>query len=91
MSTQSTGGAPAAEQKGSGLGAGAVASLLGVGVIALFILQNRQEVPVNFLIWHFTWPLWLYGLIMAVFGAIVWFGMGVMRRRSRRKARREKR
>jgi uncharacterized integral membrane protein len=35
-----------------------------------------------------TWPLWLVILISALLGALIWFGLGVMRRRSRRKARR---
>ncbi len=77
----------ATESKG-GLGAGAIATITGVGVLLVVILQNREEVTFNFLFWDFTWPLWLYTVVVALFGALVWFGLGVMRRRRRRKARR---
>ena len=80
----------ATEAKG-GLGAGAIATIGGLGVLLVFILQNTQDVEFTFLLWSFTWPLWLYTIIVAVFGAIVWVGLGVMRRRRRRKARRDAR
>jgi hypothetical protein len=56
-----------------------------------FIIQNRQDVKLDFLWWSFTWPLWIYTIVSALFGALVWFGVGVMRRRRRRKERRENR
>ena len=80
----------ATEAKG-GLGAGAIATIGGLGVLLVFILQNTEAVEFTFLFWSFTWPMWLYTIIVAVFGAIVWFGLGVMRRRRRRKARRDAR
>ncbi len=80
----------ATESKG-GLGAGAIATIGGLGVLLIFILQNTENIEFKFLFWGFTWPLWLYTIIVAVFGAIVWFGLGVMRRRRRRKARRDAR
>lgn len=70
------------------LGGGAIATLVGVGLLVVVIIQNRQRVRVEFLFWNFTWPLWLFALAMAVVGAFVWFGLGVMRRHRRRKARR---
>jgi uncharacterized integral membrane protein len=73
----------------SGIGAGTIATMTGVGVLLVFILQNRQSVTLQFLVWDFTWPVWLYTIVVAVFGAMVWFGLGVMRRRRRRKARRD--
>ncbi|MGB7980019.1 MAG: LapA family protein [Candidatus Nanopelagicales bacterium] len=72
-----------------GMGAGAIASLTGLGVLLIFVLQNTQQVDFTFLFWSFTWPLWLYTIIVALFGAIVWFGLGVMRRHRRRKNRRD--
>ncbi len=77
----------ATEPKG-GIGAGAIATIGGLGVLAIFILQNRQSVTLEFLFWDFTWPVWLYTIVVALVGALVWFGLGVMRRRRRRKARR---
>jgi uncharacterized integral membrane protein len=72
-----------------GLGAGAIASLTGVGLLLIFMLQNTQSVRLDFLFWGFTWPLWLLTLASALLGALVWFGLGVMRRHRRRKERRE--
>lgn len=82
---------PGTQESSSGLGAGAIASLVGVGLLALLMLQNTMKVPIHFLFWTFTWSLWMYGLVMALVGALTWFGLGVMRRRSRRKERRANR
>ena len=60
----------------------------GVGLLVVFMLQNRDKIPVHFLFWDFTWPLWLLIIVSAVFGALIWFGLGVMRRHRRRKERR---
>jgi uncharacterized integral membrane protein len=66
-----------------------IASLSGVAVLAIVILQNRVDVTFKFLWLTFTWPLWIYTIVVAVFGALVWLGLGVMRRHRRRKARRD--
>jgi uncharacterized integral membrane protein len=55
------------------------------------MIQNTEDVTLHFLVWNFTWPLWLFTLATAVFGAMVWFGLGVLRRHRRRKASREDR
>ncbi len=73
------------------LGGGAIASLTGLVVLVILIIQNRQDVRFHFLTVSFIWPLWLYTIVMAVLGALVWFGLGVMRRHRRRKERRENR
>ena len=52
------------------------------------MIQNRDGVKLDFLFWSFTWPLWLLCLVMAVIGAFVWFGLGVIRRHRRRQERR---
>jgi uncharacterized integral membrane protein len=78
----------AGKQGGNKLGGGAIASITGVGVLAIFIVQNTEDVRFDFLWLNFTWPLWLYTIVVAVFGALVWFGLGVMRRHRRRKERR---
>lgn len=70
---------------------GAIASLSGVGLLAVFMLQNTADTTVNFLWLEFTWPLWLLILVSAAFGALVWLGLGVLRRHRRRKARRQDR
>ena len=73
------------------LGAGAIATVAGGAALIIFVLQNRQDVAFDFLWFSFTWPLWLYTIMTAVFGALVWLGLGVMRRHRRRKERREER
>lgn len=73
------------------LSGGAIASLIGLAVLIIFVVQNREDVKVHFLAWGFTWPLWIYTIVIALFGALVWFGLGVIRRRRRRKQRRETR
>jgi uncharacterized integral membrane protein len=75
----------------AGLSTGAIASLIGGGLLLIFIIQNTAKVRLHFLVWYFSWPLWLYTLVTAVFGALVWIGLGVMRRHRRRKERREER
>lgn len=80
-----------AQDGGRKLGGGAIASLTGVGVLLIFIIQNTEDVHFDFLFLDFTWPLWLYTIVTALFGALVWFGLGVMRRHARRKERREDR
>jgi uncharacterized integral membrane protein len=73
------------------LSSGVIASLTGVGLLVIFMIQNTQPVTLQFLFWSFTWPLWLFTLAMALVGGLVWLGLGVVRRHRRRKARREDR
>jgi uncharacterized integral membrane protein len=82
---------PAGQSSGSKLSGGAIASLGGVAVLVVFIVQNTEDVRFDFLWLNFTWPLWLYTIVVALVGALVWFGLGVMRRHRRRKERREDR
>jgi uncharacterized integral membrane protein len=70
------------------LSGGAIASFGGVGLLLVFIVQNTEKVRLHFLVFTFTWPLWLYTIVTAVFGAFVWLGLGIMRRHRRRKERR---
>jgi len=73
------------------LSGGAIASIVGVALLVIFMIQNRARAHLHFLAWAFTMPLWLLTLLSALLGAIVWFGLGVMRRHRRRKERREAR
>ena len=70
------------------LSGGAIASISGLALLAIFIVQNTEDVKLDFLFWSFTWPLWLLTIVSAVLGALVWFGLGVMRRHQRRRERR---
>jgi uncharacterized integral membrane protein len=93
MVQQSPGGSASGVADGQNLrlGGGVIASLTGLGLLAIFMIQNTERITLQFLFWSFTWPLWLLALVMALVGALVWFGLGVMRRHRRRKARREAR
>ena len=73
------------------LSAGAIASLSGLAVLLIFIIQNTQDIEVRFLFLHFSMPLWVYTIITAFFGALVWLGIGVIRRHRRRVERRQAR
>jgi uncharacterized integral membrane protein len=75
----------------SGIGGGAIATIVGVALLVIFIVQNTEKIRLHFLVWHFTWSLWLYTIVIAVFGALVWLGLGVMRRHRRRQRRRQER
>ena len=77
--------------EGRRLGGGAIASLSGLGLLVIFMIQNTQRVRLDFLFWGFVWPLWLLALASALLGALVWFGLGVMRRHRRRVERRQAR
>jgi uncharacterized integral membrane protein len=81
----------AAERKGLRLSGGAIASLSGGAALLIFMIQNTDDVTVQFLFWSFTCPLWLLILVAALVGGLVWFGLGVLRRHRRRVARREDR
>jgi uncharacterized integral membrane protein len=85
------GARPVDERRGPRLGGGAIASLSGVAALVIFMIQNTSDVTVEFLFWDFTWPVWLLVLVAALLGALIWFGLGVLRRHRRRKARREDR
>ena len=77
--------------EGRRLGGGAIASLVGVGLLLVFMIQNTENIRLKFLVWSFTWPLWFLTLASALLGALVWFGLGVMRRHRRRRDRRQDR
>jgi uncharacterized integral membrane protein len=70
------------------LSGGAIATLTGSSLLLVFMVQNTHDVTLKFLVWSFTWPMWLFTLVDATLGAILWIGLGVMRRHRRRVARR---
>jgi uncharacterized integral membrane protein len=79
----------AADGHGGGrVSGGVIATLVGVGLLLVFMIQNTAPVTLHFLFWDWSWPLWLFTLVTALLGALVWFGLGVLRRHRRRVARR---
>ena len=80
-----------ATKGGGGLGAGAISTIVGLALLLIFVIQNTEKVVFKFLMFSFEWPLWLYTIVVALIGALIWFGLGVMRRHRRRKERRAER
>lgn len=78
-------------KSGRQLSGGAIASLTGGALLVVFMAQNTDDVRLDFLVWGFTWPVWLLTLVSAVVGAVIWIGLGVIRRHRRRKERRQDR
>ena len=91
MVQQSSGGSGAVQEQKLRLSGGVIATLIGAGLLVTFMIQNTDRITLHFLFWSFTWPLWLFTFLMALVGALVWFGIGVMRRHRRRNARRDDR
>jgi uncharacterized integral membrane protein len=73
------------------LSAGTIATIGGGALLVIFMAQNTDEVNLQFLFWDFDWPLWLVVLLSATVGALVWLGLGILRRHRRRVERREAR
>jgi uncharacterized integral membrane protein len=73
------------------LGGRAIAALVGLAVLVIFIIQNTEVIQFRFLFLRFSWPLWLYTIVTALVGALIWFGLGVFRRHRRRVERRQDR
>ena len=78
------------QAEGRRLGGGAIASLTGVGLLVIFMLQNTESVRLDFLFWSFTWPLGSSPWPLRCSGRS-WSGIGVLRRHRRRKERRQDR
>ena len=74
MVQQSPGQSPSGAPEGQRLGGGAIATLTGVGLLIVFMIQNTEDVTLDFLFWSFTWPLWLFTFVIAVVGR--WCGSG---------------
>jgi uncharacterized integral membrane protein len=71
------------------LSGGTIAGIAGVALLVIFMLQNTDRVTLTLFVWDFSWPVWLLVALSAAVGALVWFGLGVRRRRRRRHERRE--
>ncbi len=66
------------------LGAGAIATIVGLALLIVFMVQNTERVAVSFLLWDLDSPVWLMVLSAALLGAIVLYGLGVVRRHRQR-------
>ena len=70
---------------------GLIATIGGGLLLVIFMAQNTEKVTFEFLTFEFTWPLWAMILLFAGIGALVWLGVGVLRRHRRRADRRDSR
>jgi uncharacterized integral membrane protein len=91
MSTQPPGEVRGPAERRRRLSGGAIASGLGIAALVTFMVQNTDDVRVDFLTWDFTLSVWLLTLTSAIVGAVIWIGLGVLRRHRRRKERRQDR
>jgi len=56
-----------------------------IAVIVVFVFQNLEPVKVEFLVFSFTFPLWLVALIFLALGVVLgWIWRWISRRRKRR-------
>ncbi|WP_051143987.1 lipopolysaccharide assembly protein LapA domain-containing protein [Modestobacter italicus] len=90
-STPASAGVPGAAADRARLSGGLIATLSGAGLLLVFMLQNTEPVTLTLFFWEFSWPLWLFTLVVASLGAVVWIGLGILRRHRRRVARRDAR
>jgi uncharacterized integral membrane protein len=79
MVRKSSGESATPEADGRRLGGGAIASLIGVGLLLIFMIQNTESVQLDFLVWSFTWPLWLLTMALRTMALRGSRGVGVVR------------
>jgi uncharacterized integral membrane protein len=65
--------------------AGLIIAGLIVIAVAIFVAQNTNSIPVQFLVFDFEMPLWLLLVIVFLLGAVVGQGAMWLRRRRKRK------
>ena len=63
----------AAEGRGRGSAAGDRLARRGGAARHLHDPEHRPH-QADFLFWSFTWPLWLFTVVTALVGALIWFG-----------------
>ena len=78
---------PQGEKKS--VGAGTIIGGITAVIALIFILQNTGSGEVNFLAWSFTFPIWLWALILFLLGGVSGYFFHWQRIRSRRKDRRD--
>ena len=68
-----------------GVNAGAIIGGITAVIALIFILQNTGSGEVNFLAWSFTFPIWLWALILFLLGGVSGYFFHWQRVRARRK------
>jgi uncharacterized integral membrane protein len=88
---QDGGAEPLEKKEGVAISGGVIGLGLIAAAVLLFVIQNTQDVEVEFLWFDFTWPLWLLLVVTIVLSCVGWVLAGILRRHRRRKDRREDR
>jgi uncharacterized integral membrane protein len=71
-----------------GPGAKVIVLFIALGLLILFVLQNTEQVRIDFLFWHGRWPAWIVILLVALLGLVVgWAAATVRGRRLRTRDR----
>jgi uncharacterized integral membrane protein len=71
----------------NGIGTGAIVGAVAAVIALIFILQNTGSGDVRFLAWSFTFPIWLWALILFILGGVSGYFLHWQRARVRRTAR----
>ena len=80
---------PGDQSKKGGVGAGTIIGGISAVIALIFILQNTGSGEVQFLAWSFTFPIWLWALILFILGGVSGYFFHWQRARARRKDRRD--
>ena len=80
---------PQDQGKKSSIGAGTIIGGVAAVIALIFILQNTGSGEVQFLAWSFTFPIWLWALILFLLGGVSGYFFHWQRIRARRKERRD--
>ena len=67
-----------------GPGGKVIILLVALVLLGLFVLQNTEEIRIDFLFWHGRWPAWIVILLVALLGLIVGWIIASARGRRRR-------
>lgn len=73
------------EESGSRQAAWLVAAGIIIVAVAIFIAQNAEDVPIEFLFFEGSVPLWLIIVVTLVLGAVLGQVFFYLRRRKKRK------
>ena len=68
-----------------GVNAGGIIGGIAAVIALIFILQNTGSGEVQFLAWSFTFPIWLWALILFLLGGVSGYFLHWQRVRARRK------
>ena len=72
-----------------GPGGKVIVLLAALVLLVLFVLQNTEQIRIDFLFWHGRWPAWIVILLVAALGLVVGWIAATVRGRRRRERQRD--